>query len=82
MTKTRKPGMSRRSTLALMGAGAVTTRDTMGGARASQDHQDRHADDPVRPRGAARNLVAQRRDAGGRQGQRRGRVWPAGRSRW
>ena len=24
MTKTRKPGMSRRSTLALMGAGAVT----------------------------------------------------------
>jgi len=62
MTKTSKPGVSRRSTLALMGAGAVTFATTVGCARASQNHQIWNADDPVRSRRATRNIVAQRRD--------------------
>ena len=41
--------------------------------RASQDDQDRHADHPVGSRRAARHLVAQRGDDGGREGQRRRR---------
>ena len=60
MKKSRKPGISRRSALALMGGTAVTFATPWVAARAGQDDQGRNADHPVRPRRAARHLVAQR----------------------
>ena len=60
MTKTRKPGISRRSTLALMGAAAVTFATPWVARAQAKTDQGRHADHPVRPRRATRNLVAQR----------------------
>ena len=59
MTRTRKPGVSRRSTLALMGAGAVTFATPWVARAQAKTIKIGMPTILSGPRRAARNLVAQ-----------------------